>query len=160
MAISMGSETWEEPQKSVGTYLFYVLLTGCVYSRSNSNNQPHISEMRFVRIIEMSQKLKWQASGCSHIIFGSRHGSSIRGFWKCMLIWESVGRRNQLLLPGSGLRTENRLPFNGHSTRLSCSCCLSQWSPCRHNSCFKWPLCNSFLCSLSKFCKLHHPIIT
>lgn len=101
--------------------------------------------MRFVRITEMSQKLKWQASGCSHIIFGSRHGSSVRGFWKCMLIWESVGRRNQLLLPGSGLRTENQLPFNGRSTRLSCSCCLSQWAPCRHNSRFKRPLCNSVL---------------
>ena len=62
-----------------------------------------------------------------------------------MMIWESVGRRNQLLLPGSGLRTENRLPFNGRSTRLSCSCCLSQWAPCRHNSRFKRPLCNSVL---------------
>ena len=159
VAVSMGSETWEEPEKPVGTYLFYGLLTGYVCSGSNSNT-PHISEMSFVRITEMSQKLKWQASGCARIISGSRHGSSVRGFWKFMQIWESVGRRNKLLLPGSGLRTESRLPFNGHSTRLLCSCCLSRWPPCRYNSCFKRPLCNMFLCSLSKFCKLHHPIIT
>lgn len=51
-----------------GKYLFCVLLSGCGYSRSNNEGKPSVSEMRFVKIIEMSQKLKWQASGRSILV--------------------------------------------------------------------------------------------
>lgn len=100
-----------------GKYSFYVLLRGCVSGGSGNKDKPGISETRFVRVIERSQKLKWQTSGCSPIISGSHHGSCLRNCWKCTLSWDYVGRRDQLMLPGSGSRTEKWLPFNGHSTQ-------------------------------------------
>lgn len=107
-------------------------------------------------------KLKWLARMLPYYFWLSPC-HSVRGCWKCTLSWENVGRRDQFLLPGSGLRTKKQLPFNDHSTRLSCSCCLSQWSPCCHNFCFKWPCCN--LIPLFPFQVLqaawaHHYIIT
>ena len=98
--------------------------------------------MRFVRITELSQSWNGRQVGAPILFLAINHGSSVRGCWKYMLSWESRQRRDQLVLPRSGLRTEKWLPFHGHSTRLLCSCCLSQWFPCCHNFCFKWPLCS------------------
>lgn len=36
----------------------------------------------------------------------------------------------------------NDYPLMVIPPRLSCSCCLGQWSLCCCNFCFKWPLCN------------------
>lgn len=103
-------------------------------------------------------KLKWQTSGCSHIFLAINHGKSVRGCWKYMLSCESQQRRDQLLLPRSGLRNDDLF------VAISPGCCvlavLVNGPLVAVISALNGRSAALFLCSLFKFCKLHEPAIT
>lgn len=88
------------------------------------------------------------------VLFGHHCGGPVRNFWMLNSELRYTERSSQLLLPGSGCKTEKRR-LRGQSPKLSYSCCLGQ-GLCALHGCSVILLLR-FLFTL---CKLHRPILT